>query len=98
MAARHQKSESYLASPTDHTVYGTPAKRTKEEPMYNPRQLQTIAAHNRAEELRTAERERHARSANRVDRDIPVLSIRRQLRRALTAGVLAGPRRSTRLA
>ena len=67
--------------------------------MYNPRQLQTIAAQYRAEQLRRAERERLARSAKRVDRDIAVLSpVGRQLRRALTAGVLAVPRRSTRLA
>ena len=67
--------------------------------MYNPRQLQTIAAQCRAEQLRKAESERLARSAKRVDRDIAVLSsVGRQLRRALTAGVLAVPRRSPRLA
>jgi hypothetical protein len=57
--------------------------------MYNPRQLQTIAAQCRAEQLRTAERERFARSAKRVDRDNAVLSsVGRQLRRAFTSGVL----------
>jgi hypothetical protein len=67
--------------------------------MYNPHLLQTIAAQYRAEQLGTAERERVARGAKRVDRDIAVLSsVGRQLRRALTAGVLAVPRRSTRLA
>jgi hypothetical protein len=67
--------------------------------MYDPRQLQTIAAQYRAEQLRTAERKRLARSAKQVDRDIAVLSsVRRQLRRASTAGVLAVPPRSTPLA
>jgi hypothetical protein len=67
--------------------------------MYNPRQLQTIAGQHRAEQLRTAERERLARSAKQVDRDIAVLSsVRRQLRRASAGGVLAVPPRSTPLA
>jgi hypothetical protein len=57
--------------------------------MYNPRQHQTIAAQYRAEQWRTAERQRLARSAKRVDRDDAVLSsVGRQLRRAFTAGVL----------